>query len=147
MKAPNPHVILVAEDDPDDRLLIFEALQENGLSDQVQFVHDGEELVQYLNREGRFAAGPAPYPHIILLDLNMPRMDGREALRILKSSPIHRKVPIVVLTTSSAPEEILKAYELGGNSFITKPSSFKDLVEVTQVINQYWFGVAATPSA
>lgn len=141
-----PITILVADDDPDDRMMIEEAFEENRVANAVEFVEDGEELMAYLRREGEYAklAGK-PYPGIILLDLNMPRKDGREALRELKADPDLCRIPVVVLTTSQAEEDIVRTYGLGVSSFVTKPVSFEGLVEAIKVICQYWIQIVALP--
>ena len=141
-----PITILVADDDPDDRMMIEEAFEENRVANAVEFVEDGEELMAYLRREGEYAklAG-RPYPGIILLDLNMPRKDGREALRELKADPDLCRIPVVVLTTSQAEEDIVRTYGLGVSSFVTKPVSFEGLVEAIKVICQYWIQIVALP--
>src|SRR5574340_1676975 len=121
-KNRKPIDILLAEDDEDDYLLIAEALEESRLANKVHWVKDGEELLDYLYRRGNYAKPEeSPIPGIILLDLNMPRKDGREALKEIKSDPGLRKIPIIVLTTSKAEEDILRSYDLGVNSFIRKP--------------------------
>lgn len=141
-----PITILVAEDDADDRMLLKEAFDENRLSNDLRFVEDGEELISYLRREGRFAKpGEAPYPGLILLDLNMPKMDGREALRMIKADPLLQRIPIVVLTTSKAEEDVVRTYDLGVSSFITKPVTFEGLLNVVRVLNQYWIEIVQLP--
>src|SRR3954470_9150826 len=126
-----PITILIADDDADDRMMASEALEESRLANDLRFVEDGEELLDYLYHRGRFAhEEDSPRPGLILLDLNMPRKDGREALREIKSDPTLRHIPIVVLTTSKAEEDIYRTYELGVNSFITKPVTFDGLVKV-----------------
>ena len=139
-------VILMADDDPDDRMLAKEALSENRLANEIRFVEDGEQLVDYLKQQGKYNAENAPKPGLVLLDLNMPKMDGREALKIIKSDSNLRKRPVIVLTTSKAEADILKSYELGVNSFITKPVTFDELVEVTRQIGRYWFGIVELPN-
>ena len=141
-----PITILVADDDPDDRMMIEEAFEENRVVNAVEFVEDGEQLMAYLRREGDYAplAG-RPYPGIILLDLNMPRKDGREALKELKADPDLCRIPVVVLTTSQAEEDIVRTYGLGVSSFVTKPVSFEGLVEAIKVICQYWIQIVALP--
>src|SRR6266404_8838458 len=113
-------VILMAEDDADDRLLAQDALTECRLASDLHFVENGEELLDYLHRRGKYAQSPAPRPGLILLDLNMPRKDGREALREIKMDPDLRRIPVIVLTTSKADTDISQIYELGANSFIAK---------------------------
>ena len=139
--------ILVADDDPDDRMLMKEALEENLLANDLHFVADGEELMEYLRHEGRYAgAAPAPRPGLILLDLNMPRKDGREALREINADPCLRRIPTVVLTTSKSEEDICRSYDLGANSYIAKPVTFQALVEVTRTLGQYWFDIVELSS-
>lgn len=138
-------VILMADDDPDDRILAKEALTENKLANDLYFVEDGEQLLDFLYQRGKFNQENAPKPGLILLDLNMPKMDGREALREIKSNENFRKIPVIVLTTSKAEEDILRTYELGVNSFISKPVTFDELVEVTRQIGKYWFGIVELP--
>lgn len=141
-----PISILVADDDPDDRMMIQEAFTENRIANQIVFVEDGEQLMAYLRREDLFAEHKdKPYPGIILLDLNMPKKDGREALRELKADPKLCRIPIVVLTTSQAEEDIVRTYGLGVSSFITKPVSFEGLVDAVRVICQYWIQIVALP--
>ncbi len=146
MKEKDVITILMADDDADDRLMTKEALEDARLANELYFVEDGEELLDYLHRRGRFA-DPAlsPRPGLILLDLNMPRKDGREALREIKADPELRRIPVVVLTTSKAEEDILRTYDLGVNSFITKPVSFEALVEVMRALARYWFEIVALP--
>ncbi|MGI9508498.1 MAG: response regulator [Geminicoccaceae bacterium] len=141
-----PISILVADDDPDDRMMIQEAFTENRIANQIVFVEDGEQLMAYLRRDGLFAQHKAePYPGIILLDLNMPKKDGRETLRELKADPKLCRIPVIVLTTSQAEEDIARTYGLGVSSFITKPVSFEGLVDAVQVICQYWIQIVALP--
>jgi CheY-like chemotaxis protein len=144
----NHHLILMAEDDADDQLLVQEAFVECGLREQLRFVADGEELLDYLLRRGQYASAvDAPRPGLILLDLNMPRKDGREALREIRQHPDLRRVPIVVFTTSRADTDIRKVYELGANSFITKPAAFDALVTTITKMVSYWFDLVELPSA
>ncbi len=138
--------ILMADDDPDDRMLTKEALMENKLANDLHFVEDGEELMDYLQYRGKYTPENAPRPGLILLDLNMPKKDGREALTEIKADPKLRRIPIIVLTTSKAEEDIVKSYDLGISSFITKPVTFDDLVEVARAIGKYWFGIVVLPS-
>jgi CheY-like chemotaxis protein len=141
-----PITILLADDDPDDRKLTHDAFAENRLANQLHFVEDGEDLMDYLHRRGRYhEMKQEPLPGLILLDLNMPRKDGREALKEIKASPELRRIPIVVLTTSKAEEDILRSYDLGVNSYITKPVTFKSLVEIVKVLGRYWFEVVELP--
>ncbi len=141
-----PITILMAEDDPDDRMLTQEAWEENRLANALHFVENGEELMDYLHRRGRYThLANAPLPGLILLDLNMPRKDGREALQEIKADPHLRRIPIVVLTTSKAEEDILRSYDLGANSFVIKPVTFEALVEVTKTLAMYWFQLVELP--
>ena len=144
---PKPITILLADDDADDRLLTRDALAESRLANDLRFVEDGEELMQYLRRNGPYAnPDVSPRPGLILLDLNMPRKDGREALREIKSDPNLRHIPIVVLTTSKAEEDIYRTYDLGVNSFITKPVTFDGLVNVMRGLGRYWFEIVELPA-
>lgn len=138
-------VIVMADDDPDDRMLAKEAFEENKLKNNLYFTEDGEDLLEYLLHKGKYNKENAPRPHLILLDLNMPRKDGREALIEIKRNPEIRKIPVVVLTTSKGEEDILKSYDLGVNSFITKPVTFDRLVDVIGKINNYWFEIVRLP--
>jgi CheY-like chemotaxis protein len=143
---PRPITILLADDDADDRMLAKDALKESRLANDLRFVENGEELMEYLRRQGQFAEdGKAPTPGLILLDLNMPRKDGREALKEIKSDPNLRHIPIVVLTTSKAEEDIYRTYDLGVNSFITKPVTFDGLVNVMRTLGTYWFEIVELP--
>jgi len=145
-KHTKPITILMADDDPDDQLLTKDAFEECKLANDLRFVNDGEELMDYLCRKGDFKnPEDSPRPGLILLDLNMPRKDGREALEEIKSDPDLRRIPIVVLTTSKAEEDILKSYDLGINSFIVKPVSFEGLVEVVKTLGKYWFEIVELP--
>ena len=138
--------ILMADDDPEDRLLAQEAFEENGLTNDLQFVEDGIELLDYLHQRGQYSdPKTAPRPGLILLDLNMPRKDGRQALQEMKADPALKRIPVIVLTTSQADEDVLQTYDLGCSSFITKPVTFEGLVEVTKSINDYWFSIVQIP--
>jgi len=143
---PKPITILLADDDADDRLMAKEALEESRLMNDFRWVEDGEALLDYLRRQGKYAAADAaPRPGLILLDLNMPRMDGREALKEIKADAGLRSIPIVVLTTSKAEEDIYRTYDLGVNSFITKPVTFAGLVDVMKALGRYWFEIVELP--
>ena len=132
-----PVVILMADDDADDRLLCQQALAESRVLNDLRFVEDGEQLLDYLYRRNAFAdPASSPRPGLILLDLNMPRMDGREALRIIKADPALRKIPVVIMTTSQAEEDIDRSYDYGANSFVTKPVTFERLVELMQTMGR-----------
>jgi CheY-like chemotaxis protein len=140
------NTILMAEDDSDDRLLAQDALKECGMLMDLRFVEDGVQLMDYLQRKNKYGqAGAAPKPTLIILDLNMPRKDGREALKEIKSDPVMRKIPVVVLTTSTADTDIARVYELGANSFISKPVAFNSLVWVMKTLGEYWFQVVSGP--
>ncbi len=145
-KNVKPVVFLMADDDPDDRLLIKEAFQESLISNSIYFVEDGVELMNYLRKQDKYAhPADAPLPDLILLDLNMPRMDGREALALIKSDPHLRYIPVVVLTTSKAEEDIMRSYDIGAASYITKPVTFDGLVESIRGLGQYWVQIVRLP--
>jgi len=147
MKTNRNYLILMAEDDADDRLLVQDAFAECGANDAVRFVADGEELVDYLLRRGKYEkAGESPRPDLILLDLNMPRKDGREALKEIRSHAALRRVPVVVFTTSRADTDIEKVYDLGANSFVTKPAEFEALVATISKLTGYWFRTVELPT-
>jgi len=146
MKHGQPMTIVLADDDPDDRALVREALDETGLTVDLRTVGDGPELLQYLRREGRYIKEDAPKPDLILLDLNMPRMSGHEVLEELRADQRLRAIPVVVLTTSNRDDDVVRTYELGGNSFITKPSSFPGLVDVMRALDKYWFKISELPA-
>lgn len=138
--------LLVAEDDPDDRMLVRDALEESRLCTGLRFVEDGEELMDYLRRRGKYAPpGSAPRPRLILLDLNMPKKDGREVLGEIDADPGLRRIPIVVMTTSRSEEDIEHSYSLGANSYVTKPVSYNALVELMKTLTRYWFDMVALP--
>ena len=140
-------VLLIAEDDPEDRMLTGEALEDAGMGEQIHFVEDGEELLDFLRRQGRYQdLQGASLPRLILLDLNMPRMDGREALKEIKADASLRHIPIIAFTTSKAEEDILKTYDLGVASFITKPVTYDALVNVMKTVDNYWFHTVNLPS-
>jgi len=146
MDSAKPIVILLADDDADDREMTRKALARNRLANDFYTVSDGEELLDFLHHRGQFAP-PAlsPTPGLILLDLNMPRMDGREALAEIKKHPTLRRIPVVVITTSMAEQDISRTYDLGCNSFITKPITLEGLVEVTRVLGHYWLQIVKLP--
>jgi CheY-like chemotaxis protein len=144
MRPGQPITILVADDDPDDRLLIADAFTEASLTNILSFVRDGEELLSYLRREGVHV--DASRPGIVLLDLNMPKKDGREALAEMKSDPELRNIPVVVLTTSKAEEDVLRTYDLGVAGFVVKPVSFEGLVELIAGLANYWFEIVELPT-
>lgn len=142
-----PISILIADDDADDRMLLEDAFQESSISNPLCFVEDGEQLLAFLRREGEYAAlANEPLPGLILLDLNMPRMDGRTALSEIKKDQRLCRIPVIVLTTSKAEEDILRTYGLGVNSFISKPVTFEGLVDIVKTIGHYWIQIVALPT-
>lgn len=140
-------LVLIADDDEDDRMFTKEAFEENFDKNEIRFVNDGLELLDYLKRRNKYE-NPinSPRPDIILLDLNMPKMDGREALKEIKSDLKLRTIPIVILSTSNAEQDIIKTYDLGVNCFITKPVSFSAFLEVTKTLGHYWFDIVQLPN-
>jgi len=141
-----PLSILIAEDDEDDYLLTVEALKEAGIEQEVHWVKDGNEIMEYLSSRLTDSNGSSSQlPSVILLDLNMPKKDGREALEEIKSNPDFRKIPVIVMTTSSADTDVTKSYDLGVNSFIQKPDRFHELVETVRVVFNYWFKTVKLP--
>lgn len=136
-------MILMADDDADDRILTKEALEESRVLNELRFVEDGEGLMDYLKKRGKYT--DAPRPGLILLDLNMPRKDGREALKEIKADPELRRIPVVVMTTSKAEEDIFRSYDLGASSFITKPVTFDRLVELMKALGRYWVEFVELP--
>jgi CheY-like chemotaxis protein len=141
-----PITILMADDDADDRQLTKEALEEGRLINDIRFVENGEEMMEYLRRTGRYAPpAEAPRPGLILLDLNMPRKDGRTVLKEIKSDPQLRTIPVVVLTTSKADEDVYRSYDLGVNSYIVKPVTFEALVDILVTLEKYWFEIVELP--
>jgi CheY-like chemotaxis protein len=142
-----PSTILMADDDADDCLLVQEAMRESGQPHDLRIVRDGQQLLDYLRRQGEYRQNqPAPRPDLILLDLKMPRKDGREALSELKADPRLRSIPIVVLTTSTARDDIGFCYRMGVNSYITKPATFRGLVELLGTLSKYWFELVELPA-
>lgn len=141
-----PITILMADDDEDDRLLTQDALRESRVLNSLYCVEDGVELLEYLRKEGRYASGVAcPRPSLILLDLNMPRMDGREALHNIKNDENLRGIPVVILTTSKQEEDMVRGYNLGAASYITKPVNFDGLVELMRALGKYWVEFVELP--
>lgn len=139
-------LILMADDDEDDRLITRDALGQAAPGSDIAFVQDGVELMDYLCRRGRFKnPASSPRPELILLDLNMPRKGGREALEEIKDDEELRRIPVVILTTSEAEEDIVSTYNLGANSYITKPVRFEGLVEAMASLSQYWFQTVKLP--
>lgn len=138
--------VLLAEDDADDRAFAIEACRESRFTNDIAAVADGEELMEYLHGTGRYSArADHRNPSLILLDLRMPRMDGFEVLTALKADPKLQSIPVVVLTTSAAEEDIVRSYSLGVNSFITKPVTFEGLVQAVRTLGQYWFELVELP--
>jgi CheY-like chemotaxis protein len=143
---PKPIVILMADDDPDDRLMTQEAFEESRLANDLRFVEDGEELLDYLKRRGEYAdPASSPRPGLILLDLNMPRKDGREALAEIKADPDLKRIRVVVMTTSKAEEDIVRTYDLSAASYIAKPVTFERLVDVIKALGKYWLEIVELP--
>jgi CheY-like chemotaxis protein len=144
---PKPIHVLVTDDDEDDRLLIKEAFEDGKIMNPVSYFANGKELIDYLESEeekpDRFSSGS----YLILLDLNMPIMGGKETLDTLKKSEKFRKIPVVILTTSRAEEDIVASYESGVNSFISKPITFAGLVDVMKALKKYWLQVVEFPNA
>ena len=140
-----PRSVLLVEDDPGDALMVREALETYAPETDIAAVVDGIDALRYLRREDEFAG--TPRPDLVLLDLNLPRKDGREVLAEIKSDPELRSIPVVVLTTSKAEEDIVRTYDLGVNSFITKPVTFLGLVEVMKVFSRYWLEIVELPQS
>ena len=142
-----PIIILMADDDEDDRLLTQDALAESRVLNELHFVEDGVELLEYLERRGKFEDKTlSPRPGLILLDLNMPRMDGREALEAIKANPNLKGIPVVILTTSKQEEDMVKGYNLGAASYITKPVTFDGLVDLMKTLGKYWVEFVELPA-
>jgi two-component system response regulator len=136
----------MADDDPDDRLLTREAFEASKLANDLRFVENGVEVFEYLNRIGKFTdPSTSPWPSLILLDLNMPRMDGREVLERLKADPRFSAIRVIVMTTSKAEEDVVRSYQLAAASYITKPVTFESLVQVIQALGRYWFEIVELP--
>ena len=141
-----PVTILMADDDPDDRAMTAEAFAEAKLANDLRFVEDGAELLDYLFRRGKYAdPASAPRPGIILLDLNMPRKDGREALEEIRKDPRFRGIRVVIMTTSKAEEDVVRSYNLSAASYITKPVTFERLVDVIRTLGKYWLEIVELP--
>ena len=145
-KSSKPITILMADDDADDRLMTKEAFEESRLANDLRFVEDGVELMDYLQRRGKYSdPATSPHPGLILLDLNMPKKDGREALKEIKADPNLKCIRIVILTTSKAEEDIYRTYNLGAASYITKPVTFAGMAEVIKTIGKYWLEIVELP--
>lgn len=146
MSEPRSIHIVMAEDDPDDRMLTRRALKKSRLANTIDTVENGEELMDYLHQRGAYAGeAAAPRPGLILLDLNMPRMDGREALKHIKSDASLRRIPVIVLTTSKAEQDIVESYDLGVNAYVTKPVTFEGLLQAIQALGRFWFNIVKLP--
>jgi two-component system response regulator len=146
-KEPRPITILMADDDEDDRQMTKEAFAESHLANDLRFVCDGEELMDYLHRRGKYSdPAMSPRPSLILLDLNMPKKDGREALQEIKADPALRQIRVVIMTTSKAEEDIFQSYDLSATSYITKPVTFERLVEVIKTLGKYWLEIVELPN-
>jgi CheY-like chemotaxis protein len=143
MATRDPIRLLMAEDDLEDQMLVRKAFSKARLANQLDMVGDGEELMDWLLRRGRHPN--AHRPDLILLDLNMPRMDGRTALSEMKAIPELHQIPVVILTSSSAEEDIVRSYDLGVSSYIQKPVTFEKLVEVIEALGKYWFEIVKLP--
>ena len=146
-KHARPITILMADDDPDDRQLTKEAFEESRVANDLRFVEDGVELMEYLHRRGKYEdPASSPRPSIILLDLNMPRKDGREALQEIKADPRFRSIRVIVMTTSKLEEDIVRSYNLSAASYITKPITFEALVDVIRTLGRYWLEIVELPA-
>jgi len=138
--------ILIADDDDDDYLLARDALLENKLHNKLCRVRNGEEILDFLQNKGVFISSEdAPRPSIIILDLNMPKKDGRKALAEIKECPDLRRIPIVVMTASRAEEDIRRSYDLGANTYIRKPDNYQEMVKVFGILKSYWFETSELP--
>ncbi len=138
-------LILIADDDPDDRMFLEQALRENGFRSEIRSVEDGEDLLDYLHQRGNYTPKTAPYPSLLILDLNMPRVNGFQALKVIKESPKLQRLPVVVMSTSTADEDITRSYDLGVNSFIIKPFKYYRLVEIIGALTTYWLETVRLP--
>ena len=145
-KVSNVNIIVLADDDADDRLLVAEAFEENNIPCILKFVEDGVDLLDYLTKQGKYGSDTDDIPDLILLDINMPRKDGKEALKEIKENPLLKHIPVVMFSTSKSPEDVTITYKLGANSFIVKPSSFEGLLEVTKTIQKYWIDTVSIKS-
>jgi CheY-like chemotaxis protein len=145
MPSRRPVTVLSAEDDADFRLLVTRAVDRSGLGIDLRFVEDGEQLLDYLRHRGPYANGDAPRPGLVLLDLNLPRTDGRDALRAIKGDPALRAIPVVVLTTSNAAEDVELCYAIGANAFVRKPMDMTALIDLVSTIGHYWLDVVEPP--
>jgi two-component system, response regulator len=144
-KIEEKHCIIVADDDTDDQFMLKEAFSSLNFDKEISTVENGEELLDYLNKRGKYANTILPVPKLILLDLNMPKIDGRQCLKLIKENKEFCKIPIIIFSTSNNPEDIAQCYELGANSYIIKPYSYNELVEIIDIIKKYWFSIVKTP--
>ncbi len=136
--------ILIAEDDADDRFLLQSAFEENGFRDRLHFVENGVELIDYL-KNNIVVEGVVKPPRFILLDLNMPKKDGREVLKEIKQDPLLKNIPVIIFSTTNNEQEMKRCYELGANSYITKPNSFESLIKTVAALRSYWTHSASIP--
>ncbi len=143
-KQESDYCILIADDDMDDLYMIKQAFASINLTENVQTVNDGVELLDYLHKKGRYKGVETLCPKIILLDLNMPKKDGRECLKEIKTNSKFSRIPVVIYSTSSNPDDISYAYEFGASSYITKPYSYQELVKIMEIFKQYWFSIVKT---
>jgi two-component system response regulator len=140
--------VLLAEDDADDQALIKRAFERSRFVNDVRIVENGEELMDYLQHRGAYTdPAEAPWPGLILLDLNMPLKSGREALREIKQNPRLRAIPIIILTTSASESDVQESYSTGANAYITKPVTFDGLTHAVQALDRFWFELVHLPSA
>jgi CheY-like chemotaxis protein len=144
-KIEERHCIIVADDDTDDQFMLKEAFSSLNFDKEISTVENGEELLDYLHKRGKYSNASLPVPKLILLDLNMPKIDGRQCLKLIKEHTQFCKIPIIIFSTSNNPEDIAQCYELGANSYIIKPYSYNELVEIIDVIKKYWFSIVKIP--
>lgn len=138
--------ILIVEDDPEDRMLAEDAMNDSKPTFPVRFLEDGEQLLAYLQHKGKYQEEDSnPLPGVIVMDLNMPRLDGREALAQIKAHPVFKTIPVIILTTSNNSKDIENCYSLGANSFITKPRNYRELVKIMEMIKNYWYDLNELP--
>jgi CheY-like chemotaxis protein len=138
-------MVLMADDDPDDRYLLKTAFEENDIDCELRFVEDGTEVFDFLRREGKFASEEHRLPNLILLDLNMPKKNGKQVLEEIKALPDYHHIPVVIFTTSKSPDDVLTLYRMGASSFISKPSTFDGLSEIVRSIGGYWVDTVILP--
>jgi CheY-like chemotaxis protein len=143
----NEQCVLIADDDVDDLFMIRQAFESLKLDKEIRSVGDGVELLDYLHKRGKYKDSPTPFPKVILLDLNMPKKDGRECLREIKSTPVLSKIPVIIFSTSANPDDITACYEMGASGYIMKPYSYKELLEIMETFKKYWFSTVKTPRA